>query len=148
MRHIFSVPLHELTHAGCLIAVEVCNWNYRAATQYWCVNQERASNHHAPGGFSLASNSATFASKLSSRARVRARTTIWLSNSSRLTRSSLLKPLCNKALNWLSISSRGNGVSPLNKREAWLLRVSRKALGASMVQVPDTRASQCTTPCL
>ena len=88
-------------------------------------------------GFNRASNSATFASRLSSRARVRARTTIWLSNSSRLTKSSLLNPLCSSALNWLSISLRGSGVSPLNRREAWPLRASRRSLGASMGNIPE-----------
>ena len=100
---------------------------------------------YSVGGVRRASSSATLASRLSRRARVRASTTIWLSNSSRLTRSSLLKPLCSKALNWLSNSLRGSGVSPLNRRAAWPLRASRKALGASMGNVPESDGGQCIT---
>ena len=111
-------------------------------------NREQARSHrglrcqqgYSAGGLSFASSSATFASRLSRRARVRASTTIWLSNSSRLTRSSLLKPLCNNALNWLSISLFGSGVSPLKRREAVPVRASRKSLGASMGNVLKTMA--------
>lgn len=88
---------------------------------------------YSAGGVSLASSSATLASRLSRRARVRASTSIWLSNSSTAHQIQFAESTLQQHLELaFRFPAFGSGVSPLNRREAVPLRASRKSLGASM----------------